>query len=85
MTDLQRLYKVIDQLPREELDRLDRYIQQRRTMTVWEVPPEQIQAIETLMRPTQELTVQMSDDEINAILDEALAEVRRERQTQSGH
>ncbi len=85
MADLERLYKVIDQLPREDLEQLNRYIQQRRLTTVWTVPAEEIKAIKELMRPTHELTAQMDDDEINAILDEALDEVRRERNAQGGH
>ena len=85
MIDLERLYSVIDRLPREELEQLNRYIQQRRMTTVWAVPAEEIKAIERLMRPTHELTAQMSEEEINAALDEALAEVRHERKTKSGN
>ena len=83
MTDLDKLFAVIDQLPRTELERLDRYIQRRRSTTVWAVPSESIKEIEELLRPTHELAASMDDEEINAVLDEALAEVRRERKTQS--
>jgi hypothetical protein len=83
MTDLRELYALIDQLPRDELEQLNRYIQQRRLTTVWAVPPEEIRAIEALMRPTHELTAQMSEEEINSVLDEALDEVRRERKPQN--
>lgn len=48
-----------------------------RAMKVWAVAPEDIKAIEDIMRPTHELTAQMSEEEINAVLDEALNEVRR--------
>ena len=85
MVNMQRLYELIDALPRQELERLDRYIQQRRLTTVWAVPAEEIRAIGELMRPTHELTDKMDEQEINAVLDEALAEVRRERKTQSSH
>jgi len=85
MANMQRLYELIDQLPREELERLSQYIQHRRQTTVWTVPAEEIKAIEKLMRPTHELTAAMDEDEINAVLDEALAEVRRERKAASGH
>lgn len=85
MIDIQRLYDLVDQLPRQELEQLNRYIQQRRLTTVWEVPPGELKALEQLMRPTHELTSAMDEEEINAILDEALAEVRRERKTQSGN
>ncbi len=83
MVDMQRLYELIDELPRQELEQLDRYIQQRRLTTVWSVPGEEIQAIEELMRPTHELSAAMDEQEINAVLDEALAEARRERKTQN--
>ncbi len=85
MVDMQRLYELIDELPRRELEQLDQYIRQRRLTTVWSVPAEEIKAIEELMRPTHELTAQMDEQEINAVLDEALAEVRRERKTQNSH
>jgi hypothetical protein len=67
------------------LEQLNQYIQQRRQTTVWVVPTEEIKAIEQLMRPTHELTAAMDEDEINAVLDEALSEVRRERKAQSGN
>jgi hypothetical protein len=39
-----------------------------------------------IMRPLQEDAAQMPEEEVNAVLDEALDEVRRERrQNQSGH
>jgi hypothetical protein len=85
MVDIQRLYELIDELPRQELEQLDRYIQQRRMTTVWSVPAEEIKAIEELMRSTHDLTAKMDEQEINAVLDEALDEVRRERKAQSGH
>jgi len=85
MVDMQRLYELIDELPRRELEQLDQYIRQRRLTTVWPVPSEEIKAIEELMRSTHELTATMDEQAINAVLDEALAEVRRERKTQSSH
>jgi hypothetical protein len=84
MIDMQRLYELVDQLPRRELEQLNRYIHHRRLTTVWEVAPEEIKAIEVLMRPTHELTTAMDEDDINNILDEAIAEVRRERKTKNG-
>lgn len=83
MIDMQHLYKIIDALPAEALDNLSDYIQQRRRLAVWVVPPEEIQAIEKLMRPTHELTAKMTDEEINAVIDEELAEVRRERKAKN--
>ncbi|MHB8626986.1 MAG: hypothetical protein ACYDEO_12370 [Aggregatilineales bacterium] len=82
MLDMQRLYELVDTLPYQELEQLNRYIQRRRQTTVWAVPPEALQAVERLMRPTHGLTASMAEDEINTVLDEALAEVRRERKAQ---
>jgi hypothetical protein len=53
------------------------------TMVVWEVPQENIAAIEEIMRPVHEEAAQMSEEEVNAAIDEAIAEVRRERQNKS--
>jgi hypothetical protein len=83
MADLEALYRVIDHLSREALEELNRYVQRRRMTTVWSVPPEEIRAIEQLMRPVHDATARMSEEEINAVLDDALTEVRRERKTQS--
>lgn len=83
MADIQQLYSLIDQLPREDLDRLSRYIQQRRLTTVWSVDPAAIQELETLLKPVHAQASIMTDEEIEQTLDEALAEVRRERKTQS--
>jgi len=47
--------------------------------SIWIVSSETIKEIEELLRPTHELAAQMTDEEINTVLDEALAEVRRER------
>ena len=85
MVEMQRLYRLIDQLRREELEELNHYIQQRRLATVWAVPTEEIKAIEQLMRPTHEVTSTMTEEEINSVLDDALAEVRRERKTQGSY
>lgn len=74
--ELTQIYKVIDALPREALEQLHRYIQQRHLTTIWEVPSESSRAIEILMSPTHELTAHMSEDEINTIIDEAIAEAR---------
>lgn len=44
----------------------------------WIVPPENLAEIAEIMRPVQEEAAQMSE-EVNAVIDEAIAEVRRER------
>lgn len=79
MTDLQDVFRVIDRLSHDELNQVRNYIEQRRRTTWWVVPPENLQRIAEIMRPLQDDAAQMSEDEINAIFDEALDEVRRER------
>ena len=85
MTDLQQLFQVIDHLQPDELEQVSRYVEQRRRTTWWVVPPEHVRRIDEIMRPVQEEAAQMTEDEINAVIDEALAEVRRERDDSSGH
>ncbi len=81
MTDLQTLLTEIDELPPEELETVYRHIVQRRHASYWLVPGENLKAIQEMMRPVYEQTAQMTDEEINAAIDEALDEVRRERKT----
>jgi hypothetical protein len=83
--ELQQLIKAIDQLPPEDFKEVYRHVLERKhnTMVVWEVPQENIAAIEEIMRPVHEEAAQMSEEEVNAAIDEAIAEVRRERQNKS--
>lgn len=67
MADMELLYKLIDDLPRDALDELSRYIYHRQAATVWEVAPENIKAIEKLLTPTHQLTETMSEEEINEV------------------
>lgn len=83
MTDMQTLFQTIDSLSREEIDQLFRYLEQRRRMTWWVIPPENLEAFAEAMRPLQEDAATMPEEEVNALLDEALDEVRRERRANS--
>jgi hypothetical protein len=80
MADLQGLFNQIDSLSPQEFERLYRYIhKQRRTQRVWwVVPPENLAAIKEILRPVHEQAAEMTEEEINVLIDEALAEVRRE-------
>ena len=49
----------------------------------WIVPPENLEKLAEIMRPVQEEAAQMSEEEINALIDEAIAEVRRERKSRN--
>ena len=83
MTDLQTLFRVVDELQPDELNQLNDYIQQRRRVTWWIVPSENLQKIAEVMQPVQQDAEYMTEDEINAVIDEALDEVRRERRQSS--
>jgi len=86
MTDMQQLFKTVDELSPEQRQQLKEYIEDREKTTWWIVPPENIAKIAEIMRPVQEDAAKMTEEEINAVIDEALAEVRNERkQRQSRH
>jgi hypothetical protein len=84
MADLETLFRAVDELSAEELEQLKDYIEQRRAVKWRVVPPENLQQLAEIMRPVQEEAAQMTEEEINNVLDEALAEVRRERKKNQG-
>jgi hypothetical protein len=77
MTDLQTLFRAIDELKPSELNELYRYVEKRRHQIWWVISPEKLAEIDEIMRPVQEEAAQMPEEEVNAIIDEAIAEVRR--------
>lgn len=79
MSALRQVLSEIDTLSSDELEQVYRHIVQRRQPTYWLVPGDQLKAIREIMSPVHEQTANMTDDEINAAIDEALDEVRRER------
>ncbi len=79
MTDLQALKMAIDELSQDELNEIYNHLVQRRQSSYWLVPGEKLNEILEIMRPVHEATQDMTEDEINAAIDEALEEVRRER------
>lgn len=83
MTSLEMLYEQVDKLNPDEMTELQSYIEQRRRRTWWVVPSENLKAIEDLMRPVHEEAAQMDEDELNALIDEVIQEVRDERKNQS--
>ena len=46
--------------------------------TWWIVPPENLRKIDELLRPVQEEAAQMSEEEVNRVIDEAIAEFNEE-------
>ncbi len=81
MADLQTVLKAVDELSQDELDELYRHIVDRRQADWWIVAPDNIARIEDVLRPVHEEAARMTEEEINAAIDEAIAEVRHERKT----
>ena len=79
MSDMEALFRKVDELQPDELDELNRYIQQRRRATWWVVPQENLGRIADVMEPVRQDAERMSEDEISTAIDEALTEVRREQ------
>lgn len=73
---LQQVLSEIDTLSSNDLEQVYRHIVQRRQPTYWLIPGNQLKAIRGIMSPVHEQTADMSDDEINVAIDEALDEVR---------
>lgn len=86
MTDMQQLFRVIDELSSQERDQLKEYFEAYDKAAWWVVPPENIAKIADIMRPVQEDAATMTEAEMNTLIDEVIAEVRDERQQrQSRH
>lgn len=85
MTDLQELLTAIDDLSPDDLEQVYRRVVQRRAPAYWLVPGTNLKGIQEIMRPVYEQTAALSDKEINDAIDEALNEVRRERNSTSHH
>ncbi len=81
MADLQTVIKAVDELSPDDLDELYRHIVERRQADWWIVSPDNIARIEEVLRPVHEEAAQMTEDEINAVIDQAIAETRHERKT----
>ena len=79
MSDLEALFRVVDTLEPAELNQLNAYIQQRRRLTWWVVPSHHLRQIEETLHAVHADAESLTEDEINAAIDEALNEVRRER------
>lgn len=83
MADLQMLLMEIDDLSPDELEQVYRRVVQRRHASYWLIPGENLRVIHEIMQPVYEQTASMSDEEIDATIEEVLGEVRRERQSKT--
>lgn len=82
MADLQTLIVAVDELSSSDLETLYQHIIARRHQG-WVVPAENIAQIEEIMRPVHEEAAGMTEMEINDAIDDAIQEVRREREGKS--
>lgn len=79
MSDLDQILTEIDTLSADELERLYQHIAKRRQARYWLVSGEVIGQLRDIMAPVHAQASRMSDTEIDALIDEALYEVRHER------
>lgn len=77
MTTLQEAIAAVDVLSPDELETLYQHVVIRRHHRYWLVPGSALNQIQQIMRPVYAATAHMTETEINAAIDEALAEVRR--------
>ena len=83
MADLQTLLAAVDELSPQELIQLRDYVKHRADTIVWKLTPADLKTIDEAMRPVQQEAAGMSEAEIVAAIDEAIAEARDERKTKS--
>lgn len=83
MSDIETLLSEIDSLSPDELEQVYRHVVLRRQPSYWLIPGENLKAMQEIMRQVYDQTAHMRDEEINAAIDEALHEVRRERQSKT--
>jgi parvulin-like peptidyl-prolyl isomerase len=83
MTDLQTLLSTVDQLTPAELDALYRYVEKRRQQLWWVISSSNMARLDDVMRPVQDEASHMTDAEIDEAINQAIAEVRDERNQQA--
>jgi len=82
MANMENVFKLLETLNPDELLQVQNYINKRNeTLRVWAVNPQAIEALESTFAPIRKQAESLSDDEIDAAIDEALDEVRREQRS----
>lgn len=81
---LENLLDALDDLTPEDLETVYQHIVQRRHTPYWLVPGTALKEIPGIMQPVYVQTDMMSEEDVNAVIDEALDEVRREQKTRRG-
>ena len=79
MATLETLFQEVDKLDRDELKRLYDYIEHKRQTQWWIVSSDNLSKIDEALSAVHQEAEGMDDDEINALIDEAIDEVRREQ------
>jgi len=78
MVDLQMLKSAIDKLDLVELNEIYRHVQTRRRVW-WVVPAENIAKLESVLSEVHAEAASMTEEEIDTIINQAIAEVRLEQ------
>lgn len=73
---LEAVFAAVDSMSPQELNQLHQYISQKRKTTTWVVAKDDLNAIDEAMREVQQQAETMDEDEINALLDDVIAEIR---------
>jgi len=78
MADLQSLFRAIDELGADEFEQLYHHVAQRhQSVHWWVVPPENLKTLSEKVLALQEDSAKLAEEEINSVIDEAVAEVRQ--------
>ena len=79
MANRKDLYKLVDQLSPDQLEELYQYIRQRRQIVSFLTAPGAYPVVPDI---TQHEPAETIRDEVNALIDETIMQVRRKRETQ---
>ena len=85
MSDLRDILAAVDALTTEDLVKLRRYVDEKTRTVIYSLSPEQLAELDELFRPVQDDAAGMTDQEIDAAIEEAVMEVRHERKTKGSH
>lgn len=80
MATLETLFQEVDKLDRDKLKRLYDYIEHKRRTQWWAVSSDNLGKIDKALSAVHQEAENMDDEEINALIDESIDEVRREQQ-----
>ena len=79
MSVLEEIIEAVDKLNHDDRTTLYQYLRHKRQTEWWSVSSDNLKRIDDALSPVQQEAESMTDDEINAVIDEAIDEVRRER------